>query len=148
MRYALAEALVNSLILDQKFISMNYLEINRILERVLDTVKGMIMEEIVLLETKLSQSMKNIYQVQFAIGEIDMIVQDSSNKTCSIYEIKHSKEIAFEQYRHLIDDDKCNIIKKVFGNITGKYVIYRGSNKIVDNINYLNVEEYLKNINK
>ena len=146
MRYALAEALVNSLILDEKF---NYLDISdrqSVLDRVLDTVRGFIMEEIVLLETKLALPQKEVYHVQFAVGEFDMVVYDPATLTCAIYEIKHSKELVPDQYRHLIDENKCAAAEHRFGKITGKYVIYRGLPEESAGINYLNVEEYLKSL--
>lgn len=146
MRYALAEALVNSLILDEKF---NYLDIadrQSVLDRVLDTVRGFIMEEIVLLETKLALPQKEVYHVQFAVGEFDMVVYDPKALTCSIYEIKHSKELVPDQYRHLIDENKCAAAEHRFGKITGKYVIYRGAPGESAGIHYLNVEEYLKSL--
>ena len=146
MRYALAEALVNSLILDEKF---NYLDIadrQSVLDRVLDTVRGFIMEEIVLLETKLALWQKEVYHVQFAVGEFDMVVYDPATLTCGIYEIKHSKELVPDQYRHLIDENKCAAAEHRFGKITGKYVIYRGAPEESAGIHYLNVEEYLKSL--
>ena len=146
MRYALAEALVNSLILDEKF---NYLDISdrqSVLERVLDTVRGFIMEEIVLLETKLALPQKEVYHVQFAVGEFDMVVYDPATLSCGIYEIKHSKELVSEQYRHLVDENKCSAVEHRFGKITGKYVIYRGEPAEANGIHYLNVEEYLKSL--
>ena len=146
MRYALAEALVNSLILDDKF---NYLDISdrqSVLDRILDTVKGFIMEEIVLLETKFANPHKEIYHVQFAVGEFDMVVYDPATLSCGIYEIKHSKELVSEQYRHLIDENKCAAVEHRFGKIMGKYVIYRGAPTESNGIHYLNVEEYLKSL--
>ena len=146
MRYALAEALVNSLILDEQF---NYLDIadrQSVLDRVLDTVRGFIMEEIVLLETKLALPQKEVYHVQFAVGEFDMVVYEPATLTCSIYEIKHSKELVPDQYRHLIDEDKCAAAEHRFGKIKGKYVIYRGAQTESNGIRYLNVEEYLKSL--
>ena len=104
------------------------------------------MEEIVLLETKLALPQKEVYHVQFAVGEFDMVVYDSATLTCSIYEIKHSKELVPDQYRHLIDESKCAAAEHRFGKITGKYVIYRGAQTESNGIRYLNVEEYLKSL--
>ena len=82
----------------------------------------------------------------FARGEFDMVVFDPEAAKCSIYEIKHSMEIVEEQYRHLIDAEKCAATEFRFGPITGKYVIYRGQTQDVNGIHYLNVEEYLKGL--
>ena len=106
------------------------------------------MEDIVLLETKIANPKKQVFQLQFAVGEFDMVVSDPESCTCSIYEIKHSEEINAKQYRHLIDKDKCDAAEHSFGKIAGKYVIYRGNETEIDGIEYLNVENYLKNITK
>ncbi len=81
--------------------------------------------------------------IQFAIGEFDMVVFDSATSSCEIYGIKHSTEIVPEQIRHLIDEEKCRMTEHRFGTIMGKYVIYRGPAEMTDNVQYLNVEEYL-----
>ncbi len=144
MRYALAESLLSSLLLDKKFGDLDAADRRRVLDRLLDTVKGFIMEEIVLQETKIALRNMKVYKVQFAVGEFDMVVHDEENLTCKIYEIKHSKEIVPEQYRHLIDEEYCSLTEHYFGRITGKYVLYRGVSSESENIHYLNVEEYLK----
>ena len=146
MRYALAEALVNSLLMDKKFGNMDISHRSRVLDRLLDTVRGVIMEEIVLLETKIALPKQTVCKVQFAIGEFDMVVHDKDSLTCKIYEIKHSREIVPEQYRHLADEQNCALTEHSFGKITNKYVIYRGDSTIVGDIQYLNVEEYLKTL--
>ncbi len=146
MRYALAEALVNALLLDEKFSYLDASERTIILNRILDTIRGFIMEEIVLLETKLALPRSEVYRVQFAVGEFDMVVYDPSSVSCHIYEIKHSKELVPEQYRHLIDKQKCTATEHRFGKIVGKYVIYRGDAAESEGIRYLNVENYLKNL--
>jgi len=48
------------------------------------------------------------------------------------------------QYRHLIDEQKCELTRHRFGPITGKYVLYRGEDMVFENgITYRNVEDYL-----
>ena len=101
------------------------------------------MEDVVLLETKLANPKKQVFVLQFAIGEFDMVVFDPVSSSCEIYEIKHSAEIVSEQTRHLIDEEKCRATEHRFGTIKGKYVIYRGPAKMVGEVQYLNVEECL-----
>ena len=72
-----------------------------------------------------------------------MVVFDPNAASCSIYEVKHSAEAIDEQYRHLIDEEKCKATEFRFGPIAGKYVIYRGETHDRNGIRYLNVEEYL-----
>lgn len=55
MRYSQAEALIKSLIQDNRFRNLSFNERKRVTERILDEVKGRMMEDIVLLETKLSK---------------------------------------------------------------------------------------------
>ena len=77
-----------------------------------------------------------------------MVVFDPATSTCRIYEIKHSAEVVPEQYRYLIDEEKCKATEHRYGKITEKYVIYRGGNCLMGDVQYLNVEEYLRNSNK
>ena len=84
--------------------------------------------------------------MQFAVGEFDIVVHDKESLTCKIYEIKHSKEIAPEQFRHLVDEQNCALTERSFGKITGKIVIYRGEIMEVGNVHCINVEEHLKTI--
>ena len=72
-----------------------------------------------------------------------MVIYDKYKHTCRLYEIKHSTEIAERQMCYLRDGEKCKIIEARFGMITGRYVLYRGENKTVDNVQYLNVEQFL-----
>ncbi len=144
MRYAQADALVNSLLLDEKFNKLSVVERKYVLDRILSEIKGRMMEGIVLLETKLAHPDKEVFQLQFAQGEFDMVIFDPDALSCEIFEIKYSKEIVPRQYHHLIDKEKCVATEHRFGTITGKYVIYRGEAAVSDGIKYINVEEYLK----
>ena len=64
-------------------------------------------EDIVLLETKLATPKNQVFVLQFPVGEFDMVVFDPEAGSCRIFEIKHSEEAVPQQYRHLIDDQKC-----------------------------------------
>ena len=143
LRYAQATALVNSMLLDEQFSALSAVERSRILERILSEIKGRMMEDIVLLETKLAKPDKEVFQLQFAVGEFDMVVADPVALTCEIFEIKHSKEVVPPQYRHLTDEEKCAQTEHRYGAITARTVIYRGETTESDNVKYINVEEYL-----
>ena len=143
LRYAQATALVNSMLLDEKFSALSAVERNRILERIMSEIQGRMMEDIVLLETKLANPNKEVFQLQFAVGEFDMVVADPKTLTCEIFEIKYSQEVVPAQYRHLTDEEKCAQTEHRFGTITSKTVIYRGKTMESDNVKYINVEEYL-----
>ena len=146
LRYAQAEAIVENLLLDENFQELDIQKRTRILERLLSEIRGRMMEDIVLLETKLAKKDKHVFKLQFPIGEFGMVVQDPKTLSCEIYEIKYSKERACEQYRHINDEEKCAMTTHRYGNITGRYVIYRGENTEMDTIQYLNVENYLKSL--
>ena len=146
MRYAQAGAIVENLLLDAKFQELSAEERQRILERLLSEIRGRMMEDIVLLETKLAKPDKKVFKLQFAVGEFDMVVCDQKTLTCQIYEVKYSKEQVPEQYRHIKNEEKCAMTAHRYGEIAGRYVIYRGDSAEVDGVLYLNVEEYLKSL--
>ena len=147
IRYAQADALVNSLLLDETFHDLSLTERNYILERILNEIKGRMMEDIVLLETKIAYPKKQVFVLHFAVGEFDMVIFDPVTSSCEIFEIKHSTEVIEQQCRHLLDERKCADTQHRFGQISGKYVLYRGSDVELENgIVYWNVEEYLKKL--
>ena len=84
--------------------------------------------------------------LQFPIGEFDMVVFDPEAGSCQIFEIKHSEEAVSQQYRHLVNEEKCAQTEHRYGSITGKFVLYRGKSRVVDGIPYQNVEEYLRSL--
>lgn len=154
MRYSQAEALIKSLMQDDMFRGLSFEERKRVTERIIDEIKGRMMEDIVLLETKLSKKNCEVFRLQFAIGEFDMVVFNPDEGTCEIYEIKHSKEVVPQQCKHLLDEQKCKDTEFRYGTIIGKYVIYRGATTSLvqagvetqEDVRYLNVEEYLKTL--
>ena len=146
MRYSQATELVNSILQDENFSSFSAPERAYILDRILSEVKGRMLEEIVLLETTLARPQKKVFKLQFSTGEFDMVIADEKSLSCEIYEIKYSKEVVPKQYQHLKDEQKCKDTAFRFGEIKGKYVIYRGETTEFDGIKYLNVEEFLKSL--
>ena len=146
LRYAQASALIHSLLLDEIFSALSLPERTAVQERILTEIKGRMLEDIVLLETKTANPGKEVFVLQFPIGEFDMVVFDPAASSCQIFENKHSREIAPFQYRHLIDSEKCAQTEHRYGPITGKFVLYRGEDQILNGIQYQNVEEYLRNL--
>ena len=144
MRYAQANAIVEHILLDAKFQQLSIQERQRILERLLNEIRGRMMEEIILLETKIAKPDKKVFKLQFAVGEFDMVVFDPKTLTCQIYEVKYGTEQVPEQYRHITNEEKCAMTSHRYGEITGRYVIYRGESAEATGVQYLNVEEYLK----
>ena len=56
LRYAQADALIRSLLLDETFSALSLAERTAVLERILTEIRGRMLEDIVLLETKLARS--------------------------------------------------------------------------------------------
>lgn len=145
MRYAIAKALVYSLMQDAYFASISEADKAYITGKILDDVKGRMLEDIVLLEVcKAAPSTMEAFKFKFdAGGEFDMVIYDKTSQNCRIYEIKHSAEVNEKQTIHLRDAEKCQIIEKRFGPISGKFVLYRGKDTFAEDVQYLNVENFL-----
>ena len=145
MRYAIAKALVYSLMQDAYFASISEADKAYITGKILDDVKGRMLEDIVLLEVcKAAPSTMEAFKFKFDVGgEFDMVIYDKTSQNCRIYEIKHSTEANEKQTLHLRDAEKCQIVEKRFGPISGKFVLYRGKDTFAEGVQYLNVENFL-----
>ena len=145
MRYAIAKALVYSLMQDAYFASIPEADKAYITGKILDDVKGRMLEDIVLLEVrKTAPSTMEAFKFKFdAGGEFDMVIYDKTSQNCRIYEIKHSAKVNEKQTIHLRDAEKCQIIENRFGPISGKFVLYRGKDTFAESVQYLNVENFL-----
>lgn len=148
MRFSQAQALVHVLLKDDVFKDLNFSQKNYVTNKILDEVRGRMLEKIVLIECK--KALGNEYYVfkyQFLGGEYDMVIYNKETNTCKIYEIKHSKEMIQDQCKHLLNVESCSTLEAKFGTITGKYVLYRGEEATSPwNIEYLNVSSFLKNL--
>lgn len=145
MRYAIAKALVYSLMQDTYFASIPEADKAYITGKILDDVKGRMLEDIVLLEVcKAAPSTMEAFKFKFdAGGEFDMVIYDKTSQNCRIYEIKHSAKVNEKQTIHLRDAEKCQIVENRFGPISGKFVLYRGKDTFAEGVQYLNVENFL-----
>ena len=145
MRYAIAKALVYSLMQDAYFASISEADKAYITGKILDDVKGRMLEDIVLLEVcKAAPSTMEAFKFKFdAGGEFDMVIYNKVGQNCRIYEIKHSTEVNERQTIHLRDAEKCQIVENRFGPISGKFVFYRGKDTFAEGVQYLNVENFL-----
>ena len=149
MRYCQAQALVHSLMQDKMFNTQSEYTKSLVCDRILDEVKGRMLEDIVVMETAkaLSRKKYKVFKLKFDVGEFDMVIYNRAENTCSIYEIKHSDKAVDNQYRHLIDEKKCSKTEQRFGKIVKKCVLYRGDSFQTDSgIVYENVENYLKGL--
>ena len=148
MRYCQAQALVYSVMADPVFKELNDAQKIYVREKILNEIRGRMLEEIVLIETKRALGRGyEVFKYQFVGGEFDMVVYDKAKDTCTLYEIKHSKEVVQKQSSHLLNEEKCAIFEKRIAPIQEKHVLYRGDTCMTDwGIEYLNVEEYLKSL--
>lgn len=148
MRYCQAEALVYSLLQDETFQLLSERRKRDITERVLEEVRGRMMEDIVLLETARALGHRyKVFKLRFERGEYDMVVYDRESDQCAAYEIKHSREAVPEQARHLLDEEKRALAEQRFGPMVSRNVIYRGEDMAAENgITYHNVERFLKQL--
>ena len=147
MRFCQAQALVYSLMQNSDFLrEASEYEKTLVTNRILDSVRGRMMEDIILLETAKSLGKRyRVFKLTFLAGEFDMVIYDTENNSCEIYEIKHSKERVPQQYRHINDPEKLAETERKYGNITKRAIIYRGEAYLEKNgIYYINVEDYLK----
>ncbi len=146
MRFCQAQVLVYALMQDEVFGSLTGEMRDSITEKILENVRGRMLEDIVFLETKRSYgSKRNVFKLRFASGEFDMVIQDKAKRQCEIFEIKHSREAIPAQYRHINDEEKIALTEAQFGKIVRKCVLYRGASQMLDNgIEYKNVEAFLK----
>lgn len=148
MRYCQAQALVHALTKDELFAALSEHEKNLVSARILEEVRGRMMEEIVLLETaKSAKKQQRVFPLQFAAGEYDMVIYDARRNTCECYEIKHSKKIVPHQARFLVDEEKLKQTGQRFGQITKRCVLYRGEDAVIENgVEYQNTEKFLKQL--
>lgn len=148
MRYCQAQALVFSLRKDPIFADLSEPEKNMVCERILEDVRGRMMEEIVLLETaKSAKNKQRIFRLKFAGAEFDMVVFDGETNTCECYEVKHSDQIVEKQMQYLTNQSFIKETEGKYGSVTKRCVIYRGPNTILENgVVYSNVEEYLRGL--
>ena len=137
---------MSSLLQDQTMSDLSLTERNYVLGRIRSEIMRRMMEDIVLLETALANPKKQVFVLQFAVGEFDMVVFDPLAASCEIFEIKHSTVIVPEQARHLLDPEKCAMTEHRYGPIKRKTILYRGVTQNGDEVRYVNVEEYLKGV--
>ena len=147
MRYAITKALVHSLLQNSRFLSYTRSQKQVIIDKILNDVKGRMLEDIVLLETSTKRQKEEVFQYRFvAGGEFDMVryPQDGSFQ---LYEIKHSKEIVFEsQTKYLRNPALLDYATHHFGQMKERIVLYRGEDTQIEGIVYQNVENYLKGL--
>lgn len=147
MRYCQAQALVYSLMNDDEFMIFPAKKRKAVTDIILEDVKGRMLEEITLLETiKTLPRGKRAFKLEFGSGEFDMVIFDENNVNCEIFEIKHSSKIEKNQYKNLLNDEKCTQAEFRYGDIIGRTVLYNGEDTMVDGVVYRNITDYLESL--
>ena len=154
MRFCMAQALVDSLFHDGRFLRLDAIVRDRVRTKILDEVRGRMLEDIVLFETVLSRRRRgdaaaedSVFKLVFDSGEYDMVTLEPQGCGCRLYEIKHSAERVPTQARHLLDREKTGLVRSRFGRILSRTVLYRGEDaKLSNGIAYRNVNAYLKEL--
>ena len=148
MRYCQAQALVHSLMKDDIFRQLDETEKNYVAERILEEVRGRMMEDMILLETAKALGKKfRVFKLQYRTGEYDMVIYDIENNRCAAYEIKHSREYVPEQARHLRNPEMLASVTPRYGELTGRYVLYLGEDMDTEEgIAYRNAGQFLKSL--
>ena len=148
MRYCQAQALVHSLMKDDIFRQLDEMEKNYVAERILEEVRGRMMEDMILLETAKALGKKfRVFKLQYRTGEYDMVIYDIGNNCCAAYEIKHSREYVPEQARHLRNPEMLASVTPRYGNLAGRYVLYLGEDMDTEEgIAYRNAGKFLKSL--
>lgn len=146
MRFCQAKALVHSILKDEKFDELSNPVKIFVTDRLLSTVIGHMMEDIVILDTKRRYGKsKEVFKLYFAAGEFDMVIYDSRKGEIECFEIKHSDEIIEEQAKHLLNEDNIAKTEQQYGKVVRRCVLYKGESGVASNgIEYKNVEEFLK----
>ena len=153
MRYSQAQALVQALVPDPVFAAQDYAEMSRVASRILEDVRGRMLEDIVLMETlrafASARQSRRAFKLMFPRGEYDLVVADPESGTCSLFEIKHSLARTADQARHLRDEEMLSAAEARFGRIAERIVLYRGEDAVdSDGVAYRNAEAYLTSLGR
>ena len=149
MRYSIAKALVYSLMQDAYFNSMSREDTDYITAKILDDVKGRMLEDMIWLETDMACSRKDaVFKYRFlAGGEFDLVHFFGDTYRCKAYEVKHSTQAVPEkQARYLRNAEMTGALEKRYGPLEERCVIYRGPEQWINGIHYINAEEYLERL--
>lgn len=149
LRWAQVEAILDTLEEDP-VIDAASAELKEIVfEKIRSSIQGRMLEDIVILDAlkTLPKSRYDVFTFTLPIGEFDMVIKDKRKKTCQLFEIKFDDKQMDYQTKHLEKEDNLNLIKTRYGNIAGRFVLYRGPSFVSDTgIIFRNVENFLDNL--
>ena len=145
LRYAQAKTLIELLLNEPSLKQYDFNVLSFVKEKLLSDVKGKMIEDMIIYETSLHSP--NTFKLYFGFnGEYDMVTIDQKNNESSIFEIKYAKTRNENQYRYLKDNELKTIFENKYSPIKNRIVLYRGEHQVFDDIEYINIEEYLYNL--
>lgn len=148
MRYCQVQMLLEDLMNGERFAVLSQMEKKEFTERILMEVRGRMLEEMVLMETEKALSGRyQVFKMQLATGEFDMVVYDTEDNNCTLCEVRGSNAVASNRYRRVPDMEKYRQIEKRFGPITERFMLCRDPN-VQDSAGgkYCSIEEYLRSL--
>ena len=147
LRYAQVEAVTELVERDQEFRSQVQSMRVRILDVLRNTVVGRMMEEIVLYDTMRALGRRfEVFRVVLTKGDVDMVIHDRTSGRCLMFEVKHSLGRSVRQIRHLLSEEAERYVEGMYGDVAGRFVLYRGEDAEEFGVRYLNVEAYLRGL--
>lgn len=147
LRYSQVKSLISALDSDYVFSSAS--DRDMVTQRILEEVRGRMLEDIVLYETKRSLGdTHEVFKYKFGDneGEFDMVVYDREQRVCRVYEVKHSSKQVPAQAKHLLEEVKVRLVEERYAPVEERCVLYLGDTDLSQPIHYRNVEEYLKEL--
>ena len=139
---------------DEKLARCDPAVVERVRDKVLEDVKGRMLEDIVVSETlralpRESDPLKRVtaFKLAFPSGEFDMVVHRPEQRSFELYEVKHSAQPDDRQARHLRDAEKIAAVEARHGTVVSRTVLYRGKSfEAADGVAWRNVEDYLESL--
>lgn len=148
MRYCQVQMLLEDLMNSDRFAVLSQMEKKEFTERILMEVRGRMLEEMVLMETEKALSGRyQVFKMQLATGEFDMVVYDTQENNCTLCEVRGSSAAVSNRFRRVPDTEKYRQIEKRFGPITERFMLCRDPN-VQDSAGgkYCSIEEYLRSL--
>lgn len=151
MRFVQAQALVFSLVKEDRLAECDPTVLAKVRDKVLEDVKGRMLEDIVVSETirALPRNADPLraataFKLVFPRGEFDMVVHRPEQRTFELFEVKHSDHADDRQARYLRDPEKIAAVEAHYGRVVSRTVLYRGPTfTAADGVIWRNVEDYL-----
>jgi len=148
MRYCQVHMLVQELINGDRFATLSQVEKKELSERILIEVRGRMLEEMVLMETEKALSGRyQVFKMQLATGEFDMVVYDTEENNCTLCEVRGTNGAAKNRFRRVPDAEKYRQIERRFGAIKERIMLCRDPQLMgADSNKYCRIEDYLRSL--